>query len=117
MGSKLGEAWQLVKNTGAEWWNDNAFRLAAALARIHATAPDLVLMDVGLPGSDGVTITEQLKSSPELASIPVVMVTTRGTVSDRAMAASLGADALIVKSEFENAHLLETVKRFVEIGA
>jgi DNA-binding response OmpR family regulator len=49
--------------------------------------------------------------------VPVVMVTTRGSLTDRAMAASLGADALIVKSEFENAHLLETVRRFVEIGA
>jgi len=44
-------------------------------------------------------------------------VTTRGSVADRALAASLGADALIVKSEFENAHLLETVRRFVEISA
>ncbi len=45
MGSKLGEAWQLVKNTGAEWWNDNAFRLAAALAfyTIFSLAPILVL--------------------------------------------------------------------------
>jgi DNA-binding response OmpR family regulator len=49
--------------------------------------------------------------------VPVVMVTTRGSVQDRAMAASLGADALIVKSEFENAHLLETLRRFVEISA
>ena len=45
------------------------------------------------------------------------MVTTRGSVSDRATAASLGADALIVKSEFENAQLLDTVRRFVEISA
>ncbi|HET9627666.1 MAG TPA: response regulator, partial [Kofleriaceae bacterium] len=88
---------------------------AQALAALNERTADLIVCDVEMPVMDGFELLRQLRDRPE--RIPVVMVTTRGTVSDRAMAASLGADALIVKSEFENAHLLETVKRFVEIGA
>ena len=88
---------------------------AQALQSLNERAADLIVCDVEMPVMDGFELLRQLRERPE--RIPVVMVTTRGTVSDRAMAAALGADALIVKSEFENAHLLETVKRFVEIGA
>jgi two-component system chemotaxis sensor kinase CheA len=64
---------------------------------------------------DGFELLRQLRE--RALRVPVVMVTTRGSAADRALAAELGADALLVKSEFENAHLLETVRRFVEIGA
>ena len=48
---------------------------ASAIERIREVRPDLVLMDVVLPGRDGVELTHGLKRDPELASIPVVMVT------------------------------------------
>jgi len=70
---------------------------AAALARIHATAPDLVLMDVGLPGSDGVAITEQIKANPALASIPVVMVTGEARFETLVRSMEAGAADFIVK--------------------
>jgi len=47
---------------------------AAAFDRVHAVGPDLVLMDVMLPGGDGVALTERIKSTPDLAAIPVVML-------------------------------------------
>lgn len=88
---------------------------AAALQELAEQTVDLIVCDVEMPVMDGFELLRRLRERPD--RIPVVMVTTRGSLSDRAMAASLGADALIVKSEFENAHLLETVRRFVEIGA
>ncbi|HEU4730352.1 MAG TPA: response regulator, partial [Kofleriaceae bacterium] len=88
---------------------------AAALQALAERTADLIVCDVEMPVMDGFEFLRQLRDRAE--RIPVVMVTTRGSVSDRSMAAALGADALIVKSEFENAHLLETVRRFVEIGA
>jgi two-component system, chemotaxis family, sensor kinase CheA len=88
---------------------------AAALAALADSPVDLVVCDVEMPVMDGFELLRRLRERAE--RVPVVMVTTRGSVSDRALAAALGADALIVKSEFENAHLLETVRRFVEIGA
>ncbi|HEX2689263.1 MAG TPA: response regulator [Kofleriaceae bacterium] len=88
---------------------------AAALELLAEQPADLIVSDVEMPIMDGFELLRQLRERS--LRVPVVMVTTRGSVSDRAMAAELGADALIVKSEFENAHLLETVRRFVEIGA
>ena len=88
---------------------------AAALQALAEGPADLVVCDVEMPVMDGFELLRRLRDRAE--RVPVVMVTTRGSVSDRALAAALGADALIVKSEFENAHLLETVRRFVEIGA
>jgi two-component system, chemotaxis family, sensor kinase CheA len=86
---------------------------AAALQSLAERAVDLIVCDVEMPVMDGFELLRQLRGRAD--HVPVVMVTTRGSVADRALAASLGADALIVKSEFENAHLLETVRRFVEI--
>jgi two-component system chemotaxis sensor kinase CheA len=88
---------------------------AAALATLAEHTVDLIVCDVEMPVMDGFELLRRLRDRAE--RVPIVMVTTRGSVQDRAMAASLGADALIVKSEFENAHLLETVRRFVEISA
>jgi len=88
---------------------------AAALTLLDEQPADLIVSDVEMPIMDGFELLRQLRE--RAIQVPVVMVTTRGSVSDRALAAELGADALIIKSEFENAHLLETVRRFVEIGA
>jgi two-component system chemotaxis sensor kinase CheA len=88
---------------------------AAALQALSERPVDLIVCDVEMPVMDGFELLRRLRDRAE--RVPVVMVTTRGSVSDRALAASLGADALIVKSDFENAHLLETVRRFVEISA
>jgi chemotaxis protein histidine kinase CheA len=88
---------------------------AAALQLLADEPADLIVCDVEMPVMDGFELLRRLRERAD--RVPVVMVTTRGSLTDRAMAASLGADALIVKSEFENAHLLETVRRFVEIGA
>jgi len=86
-----------------------------ALKALLDNPPDLAVCDIKMPRMDGFELLRRLRERAE--RVPVVMVTTRGSVSDRALAASLGADALIVKSEFENAHLLDTVRRFVEISA
>jgi len=88
---------------------------AAALEALDAEAFDLIVCDVEMPVMDGFELLRRLRARSD--RVPVVMVTTRGSAADRSLAAALGADALIVKSEFENAHLLAAVRRFVEIGA
>ena len=70
---------------------------AAAFDRIQAIGPDLILMDVGLPGSDGVEITEQIKATPELAAIPVVMLTGEARVDTLVRSMQAGAADFIVK--------------------
>jgi CheY-like chemotaxis protein len=70
---------------------------ARALDRVREVRPDLVLMDVVLPGRDGVALTQSLKSDPALTAIPVVMVTgeARREILMRSMEA--GAVDFIVK--------------------
>ncbi|HEY2558820.1 MAG TPA: response regulator [Caldimonas sp.] len=70
---------------------------AAAFDRIHAIGPDLVLMDIMLPGRDGVAITEQIKSSPALAAIPVVMLTGEARFDTLVRSMQAGAADFIVK--------------------
>jgi CheY-like chemotaxis protein len=70
---------------------------AAAFERIHAIGPDLVLMDIGLPGSDGVSITEQIKATPDLAAIPVIMLTGEARFETLVRSMEAGAADFLVK--------------------
>ncbi len=54
--------------------------------------PDLVLMDLGLPGIDGFEATRQLKADPDLRGIPVVALTARALTSDQEAAFAVGCD-------------------------
>jgi CheY-like chemotaxis protein len=86
----------------------------AALARIGAVQPDLVLMDVMLPGRDGVDLTQSLKADPALAGIPVIMLTgeARREVLVRSMEA--GAADFIVKPFTPDA-LVAKLARFLPL--
>lgn len=70
---------------------------STALERIEALGPDLVLMDIGLPGSDGLALTEQIKSTPGLSSIPVVMLTGEARVDTLVRSVHAGAADFVVK--------------------
>ncbi|MDO4547827.1 MAG: response regulator transcription factor [Clostridia bacterium] len=59
--------------------------------------PDLIILDVMLPGMDGVDILRRLKSSPDTSSIPVIMATAKGQEYDKVKALDLGADDYLVK--------------------
>lgn len=59
--------------------------------------PDLVLLDVMLPDMQGTQVCQQLKSSPETKSIPIIMVTARGEEIDRVVGFELGVDDYVVK--------------------
>lgn len=59
--------------------------------------PELILLDVMLPGEDGVEILKQLKSSPETCMIPVIMATAKGMEYDKIQSLDLGADDYLVK--------------------
>ena len=59
--------------------------------------PDLILLDLMLPGKDGMEICRELKRSAEFSAIPVVMMTARGEESDVVSGLELGADDYVVK--------------------
>lgn len=69
----------------------------AFLAALETERPELVVLDVMLPGLDGVEVLRRMKASPRLADIPVIMATARGAEYDKIQSLDLGADDYLVK--------------------
>lgn len=65
--------------------------------RISEKKPELILLDIMLPGEDGMTVLRKLKSSAGTRNIPVIMVTAKGSEYDKVMALDGGADDYISK--------------------
>lgn len=76
---------------------ENVDRGDDALARIRKQAPDLILLDLMLPGMDGLELTRILKRDDKLSQVPVVMLTAKGEEVDRIVGFELGADDYIPK--------------------
>ena len=64
---------------------------------LQSEQPELVVLDVMLPGKDGVTLLKMMKASDAFADIPVVMATAKGTEYDKIQSLDLGADDYLVK--------------------
>lgn len=84
-----------LRSTGfeAEGFSDGAAFFSALESRL----PSLVLLDVMLPGEDGVAILKKLKASAATREIPVVMATAKGAEYDKVASLDLGADDYLVK--------------------
>ncbi len=83
----------------------------SALEMARENRPDLVLLDMRLPGMDGIEVLEGLKKID--ATVPVVMITGYGHIQSAVDVMKLGASEYLQKP-FENAQLVETVKRFIQ---
>ena len=68
-----------------------------ALTQVSATPPDLIILDLMLPGVDGLEVCRTLKRYPHTAVIPVVMLTARGEEADVVAGLELGADDYLTK--------------------
>ena len=66
----------------------------SAIASARGTKPDLVVLDLGLPGRDGLDVTRELRRT---SNVPIVILTARGDESDRVVGLELGADDYVVK--------------------
>jgi CheY-like chemotaxis protein len=85
----------LVKANGYDV--DTAADAAAALAQIKARRPRLVLLDLQLPGVDGIALTRQLKADPETRDIVIVAVTAYAMKGDEERARAAGCDDYVTK--------------------
>jgi CheY-like chemotaxis protein len=81
----------------------------AALAAASARHPDLILLDVMLPGMNGYAVLERLRADPSTAGVPVIMLTALAQRGHVERAVEIGADGYITKP-FEPADLLQAME-------
>ena len=80
-----------------------------ALSRATETPPDLVLLDVMMPGLDGVEVVRRLRAQASTCSVPVLMLTAKSLSADRVVGLTAGADDYIVKP-FDTLELVARVR-------
>ena len=68
-----------------------------ALAQLRASAPDLVVLDLMLPGMDGLEVCRRLRGDPATAALPIIMLTAKADEVDRVVGLELGADDYLAK--------------------
>ncbi|MEI7640739.1 MAG: response regulator transcription factor [bacterium] len=69
----------------------------ALFKSIAKSPPDMILLDLMLPGMDGIEICRELKRDNKYAAIPVIMLTAKGDVTDKVLGLEMGADDFITK--------------------
>ncbi|HKL06709.1 MAG TPA: response regulator [Roseovarius sp.] len=83
-----------------------------AVDAVRNRTPDLIILDVMLPGKSGFDILKEIRSEQQFALTPVLMLTARGQVKDREMAEKAGASRYMTKP-FSNAEVLDAVRSMV----
>jgi two-component system cell cycle response regulator len=91
-----------------------AFNGLEALQRMEEHEPDIVLLDVMMPGMDGFEVARRIKSNPKTAHVPVVMVTALDQPSDRVAGLDAGADDFLTKP-VDDAALFARVRSLVRL--
>jgi two-component system, chemotaxis family, sensor kinase CheA len=85
-----------------------------ALEKARQRRYGLFLVDVEMPGMDGFTFIERTRADAAIEDVPTILVTSRGSMEDRARGQAAGAAAHIVKSEFDQGELLASIQRLME---
>jgi DNA-binding response OmpR family regulator len=81
----------------AGWTVTVATEGRAALARLREDSFDLLVLDLQIPGIDGLGVCAAVRADPRLQDLPVVMLTARGDEADRVLGLEMGADDYVVK--------------------
>lgn len=94
------DGWQVSLHPGGE----------GAMEDIHRLRPDILILDVMLPGRSGFDLLREVRASDMLAQTRILMLTAKGQGQDRAAAEKGGADLFMTKP-FSNADILAAVRR------
>jgi len=84
-----------------------------AVTKIIAEKPNLILLDLMIPKKDGFVVLEEIKKNPEVAGIPVVVLSNLGQQSDQDRALALGAKEYLVKVNTSIQEVVDKVKNYL----
>jgi CheY-like chemotaxis protein len=84
-----------------------------ALAKVKAYKPDLIMLDVMMPKTDGLAVLRDIRKSAETKSVPVVVLSNIGEADTIAEAKKLGVSGYLIKADFTPEQMLEEVKRYL----
>src|SRR3990172_813304 len=84
-----------------------------AMEKLHSKKYDLLVTDIDMPGMNGFELTSKVRADKRLKDTPVIIVTSREKVEDKRRGVEAGADAYILKKEFDQSSLLNTIKRLI----
>ncbi|MFZ2970287.1 MAG: response regulator [Minisyncoccia bacterium] len=76
--------------------------------------PDLIILDLLLPGVDGFEFLKIIKKDEELKNIPVITISVLGQKIDQERALSLGAEAYFIKTDFKLEEIIEKIKEYLD---
>ena len=82
-------------------------------ARLREAPTDAVISDVEMPGMDGYTLTRTIRRTRGWEHVPVIIMTSRGAEEDQRAGLDAGASAYLLKNQFDQTQLVETVRRLV----
>ena len=86
----------------------------SGLAKIKEVKPDVVLLDLILPGMNGFEVLEKSKKDPEIANIPVIILSNLGQAEDIDKGLKLGAADFLVKAHFTPQEIVDKMKAIVK---
>jgi|Deesub1362A_J573_1020465.scaffolds.fasta_scaffold17614_2 CheY-like chemotaxis protein len=85
-----------------------------ALKLAISEKPDLILLDLNMPVMDGFKVLEAVKSNPELSSIHIIVLSSRGVPAEIEKAVNLGADSYLVKATAKPKEVIAKIKSILE---
>jgi len=105
----------IVKKLSSEGYEvPEAVNGEEGVKKIEEEKPDLVLLDLILPGMDGFEVLTQIKKNSELAQIPVIILSNLGQKEDIERGLNLGAVDYLIKAHFTPNEIIEKVKKILE---
>ena len=84
-----------------------------AMEKLHSKKYDLLVTDIDMPRMDGFELTLKVRADKRLKDTPVIIVTYKEKIEDKRQGIEVGADAYILKKEFDQSSLLNTIKRLI----
>lgn len=83
------------------------------IIKIASEKPDLVILDLMIPGKDGFAVLEEIKKNPAVSSIPVLVLSNLGQQTDKDRAIALGAKDYLVKVNFSMQEVIDKAKSYL----